>query len=290
MTQEMTAIPEITPAAPAPTPAPAPAPAPAPTSDHWIETISDPALKDFAINKGYHKAKVEDVVRSYQNLEKLMGAEKAGRTIEVPDFDNPEATAARDTFFSRIGRPTTGKEYDLGFTAEEGVDAAFDQWARDVFHKNGLTAKQANEIGKAWVQFATQTNQEDSMAATQRAQQEDAILRQHWGAAYDTQVAKASAAAKAFGVSPEAIDAMQSVMGYGEVMQHFANIAEAMGEHQFISTDSAAVMTPYDAQAELNKFYNDKELNTAWMTKNHPRHKEAVDKHAYLIAMKNGIK
>ena len=285
MTQEMTTTPEIAPAAPA-----AAAPAATPTSDHWIESISDTTLKDFAINKGYHKAKVEDVVRSYQNLEKLMGAEKAGRTIEVPDFDNPEATAARDTFFSRLGRPATGKEYDLGFTAEEGVDASFDQWARDVFHKNGLTAKQASEIGKAWVEFATQTNQEDSMAATQRAQHEDATLRQHWGAAYDTQVAKASAAAKAFGVSPEAIDAMQSVMGYGAVMQHFASIAEAMGEHQFISTDSAAVLTPYDAQAELNKFYNDKELNTAWLTKNHPRHKEAVDKHAHLIAMKNGIK
>ena len=285
MTQEMTATPADSVVS---------TPAPAAQPPHWIESISDTALKDFAINKGYHRTDTTEalptILRQYQSLEKLVGAEKAGRTVELPDFDNPEAASKRDAFYERLGRPAKATDYDLGFTAEEGVDAEFDKWARETFHGNGLTAKQANALGKAWVDFATAQTQQDALVTSQRAAQEDAALRQQWGAAYDNRVAKAASAAKAFGVSPEAIDAMQSVMGYGQVMQHFNAIAEAMGEHEFVGNADNNALTPYDAQEELNRFYNDPEMRTAWVTKNHPRHQEAVERHHYLQTQKHAGK
>lgn len=258
----------------------------------WVDALPDAGIKEFAINKGYHKADLKDAVynmlRSYQSQEKLFGADRAGRTIEIPDFENPEAAESRNAFYNRLGRPLEAKGYDLGLP-ETGVDADFEKWARDTFHGAGLTGQQANAIGKAWTAFAEAKSHEEQMTTQQRYAEEDRSLRQEWGAAYNDKLSRASSAAKAFGVSGETIDALQSVAGYGEVMRHFAAIAEAMGEHSFVSGESAGgAMTPYDAQYELNKFYADKEMQTAWTTKNHPRHQEAVERHFYLQKMKHG--
>jgi hypothetical protein len=262
---------------------------PATAAQTWVDTLQDASLKEFAINKGYHKTDLNDavpnVLRSYQNMEKLLGAEKAGRTIEIPDFDNPDAAESRNAFYNRLGRPLEPKGYDLGLP-ETGVDPSFEAWARETFHGTGLTGQQANAIGKAWSSFVEARTHEEQMATQQRYAEEDRGLRQEWGAAYNDKLSRASAAAKAFGISGEAIDALQSVAGYGEVMRHFAAIAEAMGEHSFVSGESSGeVMTPHDAKQELNRLVGDAEWMKAWTDKNHPKHKDAVARHGFLASL-----
>jgi len=255
----------------------------------WLDKIEDTGLRDFAINKGYNKGSLEEVapniLRSYQHMEKLIGAEKAGNTVILPDFEKEDAKEAIDSFYNRIGRPKEGAEYDLALP-KTGVDADFEKWARDNFHGAGLTARQATALGKAWTEFSTTKIAAMQVADQQRYAEEDKALKQEWGAAYADKLSQASATAKALGIKPEAIDALQKVAGYSDVMKHFATLAEKLGEHNFVSGegDRTGALTPGEAKAELQKLQYDKDWMTAWLDRSNPKHKEAMDRKARLDA------
>lgn len=259
----------------------------------WTDSIQDAELRDWTVNKGYNKhapdAVAPIIAQQYRSLEKLVGAEKAGRTVELPDFENTEAT---NTFYDRAGRPKDAKDYDLALPDEKTtglkVDPKFVDWAKNNFHKAGLNSKQANAMGKAWNDYVIETNAAITAADTLRFEGEDKALKTKWGATYDTKMAVASAAAKTLGVPPEALDALQKVAGYGAVMETFANIAAKLGEDTFVTGEGGNAdgkMTPAEAKQALNAHKADKEWMASWMDKAHPKHKEAIARVAHLSEM-----
>lgn len=262
----------------------------------WTDSIQDAELKEWSVNKGYNKFELPlaaaTIAQQYRSLEKLVGAEKAGRTVEIPDFANPDAAGA---FFDRIGRPTDPTKYDLalpGADSGKNVDPGFVSWAQQNFHKAGLNGAQATTIGKAFMEYSDAAAAAKLAADKTRHEGEDKALKTKWGAAYDNKMALASAAAKQFGVPGEALVALQQAAGYGAAIEAFANIASKIGEDQFVTGESdtgGGKMTPEEAKAALAAHKADKDWMAAWMDKKHPKHKETLARAAYLAEMQVAV-
>lgn len=260
----------------------------------WTDGIQDQGLREWAVNKGYHKSAPHEVapqiLQHYHSLEKLFGADKAGNAVILPNWDAADeaGVAAQNAFFDRIGRPKEGKDYDLAAPQGVTLDPEIEKWSRDTFHKIGLTAKQATALSKEYQALEAAKAHAEQQADVQRFAAEDKALKTEWGAAYADKIAKASAAAKALGIKGEVIDALQSKAGYSDVMKMFSNIAEKLGEDKLITGDStgggAGKMTPAEAKAELDRLSRDKEWMAAFMDKSHPNHKAALERKAFLTS------
>jgi len=112
----------------------------------------------------------------------------------------------------RLGRPQTADKYELDVPQGVTPDAAFQTWAKGVFHKVGLTAAQAKEVSKAWndnlASMATKT-ENDYKARVASEKQE---LLGEWKGGHERMMNLASSAAKAIGFSGEMIDAMEQAV------------------------------------------------------------------------------
>ena len=260
----------------------------------WTDSIPDQGLRDFAVNKGYHKDSLNDaapkILQSYQYMEKLLGAEKAGNTVILPNWDATDADgiAAQNTFFERAGRPKEGKDYDLAPPQGGKLDEKLENWSRETFHKAGLTSRQATTLSKAYQALEAEQKAAEQQAAQQRFAGEDKALKTEWGAAYQDKLDKASATAKKLGIAGEALDALQSVSGYGSVMKMFSMIADKVGEDTLVNPEQnngGGKMTPAEAKTELNRLSRDKEWMSAFLDKSHPNHKAALERKAFLTSM-----
>ncbi len=264
----------------------------APTAS-WYEKIGDPAITELVTTKGWNKDLAEvgpNIVKSYAHLEKLMGAEKAGRTVEIPDFEKGDEASIK-AFNTRMGVPEDPSKYDLKLPAGGVADTEFSNAMAGVMHKAGVPARQATMLAAAYQEFEASRNAANTIAEQQRYEQEDKGLKTEWGAAYDNKMSLASAAAKSLGVKPEALDALQKVAGYGQVMKMFADIASKVGEDNFVTgerTETNGKMTPAEASVAMKALMADKDARAALMDKYHPRHAEFKARKSQLAAWEVG--
>lgn len=275
---ETTSAPAQTGAAPASSPAPA-APA-APVAD-WSAGL-DPDTGAYTKNKGWKAP--SDIISSYRNLEKVIGADRAGRTVVLPGKDaKPEEMEA---LYNRLGRPESPEKYSI---AADGDDGGFTEWARNTFHKSGLTDAQAKGLAGEYQAYAKQVSERRAAELADKAAAEHESLRKEWGAKYEHNVNVAKRAATAFGVPEDVIDALQQSVGFAGVMKFMANVGAKMGEDTFEEGGNKAggfgPLSPAEAKAELNRLMGDKEFKDAWMNKSHPKHKEMLERKARLVQM-----
>lgn len=132
------------PAAPAP---PAGAP-PAPPVANWHDGFKNAEVKAWAAAKGFPDA--EQATESAYNLEKLIGHDKAGRTLVIPKDDAPEAEKL--AFRQKLGVPDTPEGYKLPMP--DGADPSFAKIASGWMHKAGIPPKQAEALAAQWNDFA----------------------------------------------------------------------------------------------------------------------------------------
>lgn len=211
----------------------------------WFDSFADNDLKGWVSNKGFKDPAV--AMDSYRNLEKLMGADKAGRTVVLPSkWDDPNEAGA---FYDKLGRPKTPDLYKL----PDGADADFGKWAQSTFHEAGLTDRQAALVMEKWgglVQGKTAATAE-AKAAALAADRE--TLGKEWGAAHDAKVATAKAAAKTFGFDAPTIDKLEDALGYAGLMKFMAGLGEKIGEAPAVNGDgsSGGPATPAGARSEI---------------------------------------
>lgn len=230
----------------------------------WL-TGADETTVGYVQNKGW-KEPVQ-VLESYRNLEKLLGADKAGNAVVLPKPDAPQAEV--DAFYNRLGRPADAAGYKIA--VPEGVDPEFSKVAGTWFHELGLTQKQGEALAAKWNEYMGTAITGMKQAEEQKFQQEDQALRQEWGAAFTQELAKAQTAARALGVTPEMIDNMQKSMGHKATMQFFAKIGAKTGEPDFVTGDKTeqfgAAMTPGQAQAKIAELTADKNFVSRYINK-----------------------
>lgn len=227
----------------------------APAAPEWLKG-ADETTVGYAQNKGWTEPK--QVLDGYRNLEKLMGADKAGQTVVVPkDGASPEETAA---FYNRLGRPADAAGYKL--PVPDGADPAFSKVAAEQFHKLGLTAKQGESLTAWWNETAGSAKAQTDGAKQAQFEADAQSLRTEWGAAFEQNKVAASAAARGLGLDAPTIDKLESAMGHKGVMDFFYKIGAKMGEGSFVTGEKTEsfgnAMTPGQAKARIAERMSDK--------------------------------
>lgn len=235
-----------------------PAPAAAPGVG-WLPQDAPADLRGFVENKGW-KTPV-DALTSYVNLEKLIGADRAGRTVVLPgDNADPKEVAA---FYDRLGRPADPKDYKLEIPPEYG-DPAFAENAGKWFHAEGLTAKQAQAVTKQYNAYVKE--QLDGIKAEQsrQFQSDNDALKTEWGDAHDQNLVLARNVVRGLGLDNAAIDKLQQALGHAGVMKLLVSIGAKTGEGEFVTgaTDTfKGALSPDGAKAAIKDLMNDKDFS-----------------------------
>ncbi|MBM4071985.1 MAG: hypothetical protein FJ271_24125 [Planctomycetes bacterium] len=250
------------------------------SSSSWIASIPDNDLRGWVQTKGFREP--IDALNSYRNLEKLIGADKAGRTVLLPaKWDDAAEVGA---FFDKLGRPKEPGGYTM---PKEGVDAEMATWAQSTFHEAGLTQRQAELVIGKWQDLIGKKTTAAQEAYRAGVAQEEAALKKEWGAAYDDQVKKARAVAKIFGVDEAIVNRLEGELGFGDLMRFFSDLARRVGEDPLErgqgqqSFDGA--MTPDAAKAELTRLGGDKEFVRRYLAHDTDASKKMEQVHSWAF-------
>ena len=202
-----------------------------------------------------------DAIQSYTNLEKFLGADKAGRGVVLPKDD--AAAEEWSQVYDKLGRPQSPEDYKL--PVPEGADGAFAQEAAKTFHELGLTSKQAQQLvewfnDKSAGALSSQQNQ-----IAQTAEQQMSELQQEWGKEFDANIEAGRRAARQFGVGEEMLTKMENALGTKDMLKFFANVGKGVGEDSFVEGGGSGKfgMSPEAARVRINNLKSD----AAWTAK-----------------------
>ena len=270
-------------AAPAAAPAPAAPAAPAPTNPisqaadqatrttptnpQWYDTIEDPTVKTWAAAKGFKDPLA--ATESAYHLEKLLGFDRAGRTLVIPDEKStPEEIKA---YNAKVGIPESPDGYNI--RGSDGQPTEFGKWASELFHKAGVPAKSAESIVKAFTEYTSaETAKQDQVFAAQ-ADLDMKTINAEWGAAsaQNMELAKRAAAQFIPGTPEErqeSLSAIERAMGTAAMLRLFARIGGGLGEHKMHGDtgSGSGLMTPAQAQQRINELKADKTWASRYTT------------------------
>jgi len=233
----------------------APPAAPAATAIPWLEG-ADPAVVGYVQNKGWEKP--VQVLESYQNLEKLLGADRAGNTVILPKPDAQKQEV--DAFYNRLGRPADPAGYKIDVPA--GSDPEFAKGAAAKMHELGLNKDQGEKLAAWWNDQVGTTVKTSTEQALAKNQEQQTALKTAWGSAFDQNKEIAAAAARGLGIEPTALDALDQALGFDKTMQLFYNIGTKIKEPDFVDGSGnrgfGAALTPGQAQAKIAELKVDK--------------------------------
>lgn len=230
---------------------------------NWYDSYGDD-VKGLAQVKGWKDP--ADVVSSYANLEKLLGADKAGRGLVLPKDDADPSEWGQ--VYDKLGRPQSADEYKL--PVPEGDTGEFAKLAAGKFHELGLTAKQAEALAGWYNEQAggIQAKQGEMMA--QNAERELAELQQAWGKDYDANIEAGRRAARQFEVSEDMLTAIEGSIGTKAMLEMFSKIGKGLGEDSFVNGNqsNAFGMSPEAARVRIGQLKADKEWAGKYLSGN----------------------
>jgi hypothetical protein len=214
----------------------------------------------------------EDAAKKAYNLEKLLGHEKAGRTIVLPKDDADPKEQAE--FYAKLGRPEKPEEYEL-----PGAPEIAGEYAK-AMHVAGITKKQAAILAE--------TNNTIELARVkqleERSNSDFESLKQEWGGRYDANLELAKRAVQDAGLTPEDITAIEVHLGPKKTANLFAHWGKKTTEHTMITGRGESFsVTPVQATAKIAALKEDK----TWVAGYLQGEKAKVDEMAQLIKIAN---
>lgn len=233
---------------------------PAESAGTWTEGFSDD-LMGVVQAKGWQGP--QDVLNSYTNLEKLMGADKAGRGVVIPKEDGPQEDW--DGFYNRLGRPEKAEDYQLPLP--EGDDGEFAKTASQWFHEAGLTSKQAQSIAAKWNETQAAIAEQQQNEFDQQSALDVQSLQEAWGDKFELKSELARRARREAGLSDEEGQAIEKVLGLKKAAEVFSKLGQQFAESEMKGGESKVNSvfggTPEDAKARISALKNDK----AWVSR-----------------------
>lgn len=192
-----------------------PAPAPPPF------TYGD-AHKDYVTAKGWKG--VDDVILSNKNLETLLGADKAGRSVLWPKDEND--AEGWKAIRSRLGVPEKAEDYQLPLMEGATELDAFQKALVVELHKNGIPKAAAQALAKFVNDFDTQTLQADTAAREKASADGLTALKTEWGTAHDANLGLAVTLMGHMGFTKDEIAALSKD---ADTLRRFHKGATALG-------------------------------------------------------------
>ena len=230
----------------------------------WLAN-ADETTVGYVQNKGWTEP--TQVLEGYRNLEKLLGADKAGNAIVIPKSDDPKEWGA---VFDKLGRPTGADGYKVALPP--GGDASVQNQVLAKFHELGLTKTQGESLASWYNELGTNSIAAQEAAKQQAFQADDQAIRTTWGQAYTQNLAQAQQAARGLGLDAAMIDKMSEGIGHKATMELLQKIGAKMGEDTFVATGDqqgfSNALTPGQAKAEIQALMADKDFTKQYLNGN----------------------
>lgn len=242
----------------------------------WWDTVKDPEVKGWLGNKKFPDA--ETALKSYWGIERLMGADKAGRTVMLPKDDADEA--GWKALSTRLGVPEKADGYKL--PVPEGANDGFSKTAAEWFHQAGVPPRAANKVAENWNKWVGEQVAAGELAEKAESEKQMGALAQEWGGDFTAKRELAQRGyrefAKQFGLDDKAaMEKAESVLGAANLTKFFAGLGSMNAESSFAGADNKGGfgITPQDAQREVDQITADRtagKINDArWRTESLPR-------------------
>lgn len=232
---------------------------PAAANTGWWDTVQDAEVKGWLASKKYPDA--ESALKAHWGLERLFGADKAGRTVMLPKDDNDAAGWAE--LSKKMGVPDTADGYKLPLP--EGVDDGFAKAAAQAFHKNGIPPRAANAMAEWWNGWVAEQVKAGEAADRAESERQMQGLQKEWGKDYDANVELAQRGyrqfAERFGLTDTAkLERLESVIGAANLQRFFSGIGRLAGEDSFAGSDKPGGfgVSVADAQKRINEITADR--------------------------------
>lgn len=208
-------------------------------------------------NKAYVEGKGwktgDDAITSYRNLETLVGAEKAGRTVLMPK-DDKDADGIK-AFRSKLGVPEKADGYKVPDSLKDdpllpAITAAA--------HKHGIPSSAydgfVGDVLAALKEYDTKAAT-DATAASEKALGE--IKAKH-GDQYNAKVELGRRVVQALGVKAEVLNKIEAAIGTSDMMSLFIDLGAKLGESGAAGDDgkgggNAGNLTAQQAQEKINE-------------------------------------
>ena len=234
----------------------------------WFSAAGE-ETRGFMEARGYDK--IEDpaqaalqAIEGHRNVEKLIGADKAGRTVVLPKEGATEDERAE--FYARLGRPKEPGGYELdGF--EEAV-AGESEWLRNTLHQNGVTAEQAKGIVSALAEYRGSLAKEMDASEVESQREQMAALESEWGGAFDKHVAVGRQAVQFLGWDEAKLAKLEDAMGTAETLRVMHELGSRLSEDSYVGAGAnrfGDAMSPAAAKAEIEQLSADRDFGRRLM-------------------------
>lgn len=255
--------------APAGAPAAAPAGTPPASNDTWYSGFENADVRNWTQAKGFQSP--AQLAESAWNLEKLLGHDRAGRTVVIPGDDAPAEELA--AFRAKLGVPENPDGYMGVIKVPEGQSDAFAKEAAAWFHEAGIPPKQAAVLAEKWNAFQENGMKQQMEQAAANSDREFGEVVASWGQNADANLELGKRAAAQFLPAKDAAERqallgkLEGVIGTKTMLEMFANIGRSLGEHRMHSSGDGGGfgMSPAEAQAKINSLKADKAWTSAYL-------------------------
>ena len=229
-------------------------------NDPWYGELAEdtaPELKDWIENKAF--ADPVTALQSGFNTEKLIGLEKAGRTVVMPkDENDTEGLAA---FRTKMGVPDSADGYEL--PVAEGQSEVYLKAMSTAFHEAGMPKEMAQKVTAASNNIIKGLVEAQQAEAKLAAEQQLNALKTEWGDAFGKNSEFGRRGFQAYGskagLDENDLKAVESTIGTAKMLKLFHSLGESMSESEFTEGDHQDFsMTPDEAQSKLDQARKDR--------------------------------
>ena len=191
------------------------------------------AHKEYVTGKGFKTA--DDALVSLQNAEKLIGAERAGRTLIRPkDEKDVEGIKAWRT---GLGIPEKPDGYKL--PVPEGQGDAFAKTAAGWFHELGVEPTIATKLTERWNAHVAQVIKDtDAQLQAESNKQLDG-LKTEWGQEFDKNSEFARRFMRESGWDDAKVKRYEETFGTAAMLKDFHGLGKKLGEAGFVKGDGS---------------------------------------------------
>jgi hypothetical protein len=236
---------------------PPPSPPPSPPPAAWHDGVADD-VKGFWQNKGLPLDNAKEfgvkLTELYRQAEKFIGV-PPDQVLKLPKADAPPEDIR--AFRERLGAPKEAKEYDLSGIEDSTIAEA----TRAALHARGVAKDDAAEVAKAvGAALKSKATSESTVNAAKLAEAKEALVKNWTPEKYDYNLLQANEGARRLGISPEAVKALESQIGYAAVMEAMRKIGANTREDTFVERgvgNTGEVTTREGAVARKAELMND---------------------------------
>lgn len=237
-------------------------PAPAPTpAGKWYDSVS-PDYHGLIEERAWQSN--EDVLKSYQQLQKLQGVSE-DKLIKIPHPDDKEAISA---MHARLGRPETADAYEI---PELGNDPEQTKWFKEQAFNLGLSSDQAKTLSESLLEQGQLAQQKDIEQAGIKATNAYKEIEKSWGANAPAQEDAVKRGLGVIGLSDQAAEGQISelqqfeyLIGTERLVELAIKLGDQVAEPAFPEGNPATgAMTKERAGQELESLHADPEFQKA---------------------------